>query len=927
MSVSGPEAANYATDIDTDLNDQRVRDHFDSSDGFDEPIAEVTNDYSESLSEMDRTPEAIHTVFLDMDADEKLIRDAIRQRQGVRRAYSTARDAWRNTPGPQNTPVPSGAVPGAPGAPTPYPAAPVAPPAFPGMPVVPPLAGPGFMNRLRQIGAVAGQAGAVAGHGLERAGHVVRNLSREGFGFYGAYDAVKENWVAKVVMSAGTSALARTAFHAMGVAGGPLGTMVGVTTGGIWGYIRGKNQTESAATWMADLDILKMDADHLNQFDEAQLERTVGIIKNAVDDGRMRGGPEQKLELAAKYRIMKNRLIHLRNEANNRGDELNPVIKRINESLTSENEIAEQVSRMAGRRYETEFKEIMHLKRNKVLMSAIKGAVVAGTVGGIFGFVQEHGGFHGAVDWIREKIHGIGHDFTGGGHEISGNVQQALEAKQQLLEHSSSIKQEVLEHGNRLDDILKEGSKLNDHYSHIQSLSQAGQDASIEGFKHNFPGDLHSFDGLLHNGNLKDMIQMTNVHNLDLNMLLPNGEHFGQYLVENKETFLQFSPDLQSFILSHPSVAPDFMNIVSAGSEETLKAIIDRYSVVLGAAALGGAVGLFVRAHRGQKESDKAVQEANYDGFQAVTTEMRSEGSNSASRGRDERNAQRNTQRTAEQEREAQIEVNRVAAINELTNAELVVFIDPADPRYNDLNRVNFHVDGVNRDGNNVATTLILRPITPLPRGRNIYNIDVNEYIDMEGNLRRDRVRLRTQADRQREQEAQQNEYERFINQTILGRFVGGVFVPDQAAAAALNLPQNMINGVRVEGHTTWPTGLDVSVRLTDLHRPVLQDPIYTVSAECQVSLLGNYLYKEGYQNTPNPAKNRHIQQVVRAGSLPGVGATHLLYMSGHFYSIESLHGANINLQQYDLNGNMTSLATTTANNLYNSEIYIFDHI
>ena len=1024
--MSTPEAANYSQDITTDLNRIRGLDRFDSSAGFDEPIAEMTDDYGQSLAEMDKNPEAIHDVFSQMDADEKLIRMAIRQRQGFRSAWNTARDAWVNTPGPQNIPVPGGAVPGAPAVPAPYPPAPVGPPPFPGMPAVAPLAGPGFINRLRQIGATAQQVIAPVQWGVERAEQSVRNLAREGNAFYGTYDVIKESWVTKVVLSAGVRAVAGTALHAAGVAGGPLGAISAAIPGGIWGYIRGKNQTESAAAWMSELDILKMNTAQLNQFTEGQIERTLGIIKNAVDEGRIRGNPEQKIELATKYRLMRCRLIALRNEANTRGDELNPVLERVDTALTSENEVAEQLTRMAGKKYEAEFKEIMQLKKNKVLMSMIKGAVVAGTIGGLLGFINEHGGPHGTIEWIHDKLHGIKGDFTGGNHEITGSVQHALEAKKDVLEHSANIHQEALQNQSSLNEMrdlhsaVSNGGDINlspdqlnalNHYEHIQNLSQAGQDASVQGFGHHLVSDIRIFDGLLHNSNLHDMTQMASVHNLDLHTVMPGGEQFGNYLVDNKEAFLQFPPDIQSFILSHPSVAPEFMNVVASGSEYTLKAIVDRYSVVLGAAALGGSIGLFVHAHRGQKEADKKIQDANYEGFQAVNAEMRSSGSNPVER----RQAAAATQRNQEQERATRIEANRQRAIEILTGAESVTFtggprladlagldlhvdrvdtnaagratimsLRPINPpaaagrningvdvndyidddgnlrmnlltlrnqeavqveanrqraiqtltnaesvtfnggtRDADLRGILLHVENVNTDAAGRVSTMVLNPINPpIPRGRDINNVDVNEYLDDDGNLRMDRITIRSQ-------ETIQREYERFLNQPILGRFAGGIFIPDAARAAALNLPPNMRMGVRLEGHTVWPIGLNINLRLTSLRTPVVQNPVYSADAEYQLGNVGNYIYREGFRVARDTAKINQIQELLSAGGV-GAGMAQLIYMGRSFFSVESVANNNTDvvLQQFDINGNQVNATiNTTRRRLENTELYIFDQV
>ena len=742
----------YLADVGSDDQHRRQGDPFDI-DFAPGASNELRQEYADHQAEIDREPAAVHAAYKSMDADCKLVRDLIRNRQGIRSALAAGVSAWRTAPITRNAGVPGGSVPRE---------------EIEEHPEIPAeqeqeQRPANFWGRTRN----AFRNLREENFGLQRSRNVIRNLQRENFGFFGTWDHAKESWFGRTLFSMAVGAGVRTGLSALQVSGGPLGALAGMATGGIFGYVRGKNQTESAATWMHELGITNLDEQQINNLNEAQLERVLGILKNAIEEGRVRGSSELKMEMAIKYRIVKNRLIALTNEAIGEGRELNPILDRISAALACEQDVGNEVSKMVAKQYENEFKELLKLKRGKMFKTVIKGAVIGGTIGGVFEFVHHHGGIRGTIDWIREHIEGLRDSAAGGEQGLSDAAHQALEAKRQALEQSTDIQQNIAEHQESMSSVSETHSQMVEgnidptqlpqeqlnavnHYDTIKNLGEAG---SVEGFRDNFADNISQFDNLLKNGDLHSMAEMTNVHNIDLQTMV-SGEHFGQYLIDNKDTFLQFPPEIQNFILSHPSVAPEFMNIASNGAESVVRGLVDKYSIVLGMAALGAGWGGYAWAHREQKDIDNSIANVYSERLAKGVQEMNSSGENAGQTHRRDAAEQRTRNEQRNREREQNYEGNRRNSIAEIRAADSIQFMGQG--RLTRPAGMTFHVEGVNRDRDGRETTFVLQPLENVQQGTNYHDIAIDDYLDAEGNINRRRLQL-TRLDRTREQEREQH--------------------------------------------------------------------------------------------------------------------------------------------------------------------------
>ncbi len=492
MAIGPGPRAEYRADVNEEAQHVVDGDDFDSSAGFARERAASEREYSRSLAEIERNPDACRQILESDDADSQLFHQILRDRRGIGGFFR------------------------------------------------------GIWNRFREsgIGRTLGMAGA---------GMAVRSVVNGSLGL-----------------------------------GGPVtDILIGGGMGAISGYTRAKEQTEGAAVWMSELGILRASNPELSRLDSGHLMTALGIMRNAIMDNRVRGNDATRFEMVLKYRQIKQLLGQRRNEARDAGETMNPALAAIDQMMGESNDDFNLVSRAAGEKYRKSYETVRDLNRNKVMISTIKGFALGSTIGGVLGWMFNHGGLQGAADWIK--------DHFGGGAQAAASPDALLQAKADALSQSAQIAGENADHAANLDtynqvmsgdvsyDSLSESNRaLVDHLSKLQGLADQGEHASIMGLH---TGEITQVDSILQGADpAQNLEQFANAHNIDMSVTLPNGEEFGNYLVEHKDAFIALPPEIQHFILSHPSVAEQLIEF--NGSPNAAMALIDKFS---GPIALAGA--------------------------------------------------------------------------------------------------------------------------------------------------------------------------------------------------------------------------------------------------------------------------------------------------------------------------------------------------
>lgn len=464
-----------------------------------------------------------------------------------------------------------------------------------------------------------------------------------------------------------------------------LSAIVGGVTGALWGRKRGKDQTESASTWMAELGILSKRGGESSRarienpaiLSDNDLAKALGVMKSAIEEGRVRGDSHQKLEMAAKYRLIRNELqSRRRHQLEHNPEGLNPVMARLDEEIAAADEDGQNISNMAQSENREFYDKVLGMKKDKVRMSTLKGALAGSAIGGAVSYLLDHGYASGAINWVKEHLGLQGSaDATGGagGHDTATS---ALEAKKEALMHSQAYQQETAQHManaqlpegietgaidvNTLTDAQKEAYQ---HLLNLADLGEHGRHVALNGLH---AGDLGNFDQMLNSGDsLRNLYDFAGNHNLDLAHTLSNGQQFGQFLVDHKDAFLGMPTDIQNFILSHPSVAVEFFNLPQQGMEALIALYMPK--VVIGLGVVGA--GAFGLAHLHQAGLDKKIRELYDQAHRAGLREI-------AGANKEER------------------KTTREGAIKELIDSEFVIFLNI---RGHQTER--YKVNGIDRDG------------------------------------------------------------------------------------------------------------------------------------------------------------------------------------------------------------------------------------
>lgn len=403
----------------------------------------------------------------------------------------------------------------------------------------------------------------------------------------------------------------------------PLSFLAGGTTGLITGLRRGKERHESASAWMAELGVLsRRDGQtrnervlNIDRMSDADLVRALSIMKQAVDDRRVRGNSQQKMEFAGVYRLIKNAIQERREtELYYNPENLTPIMSELDDSISAADEEGELISKFAAEKdeYRREYEKIIGLKKEKEKMTIIKSTIGGVVIGGTLGLVSEHGA-EKAYETLKNFFH-IGGDTLPAAKQEA--LTQLLEAKKEaLLQGSSEINQEVATHVGNLDNLDKliKGDITVDqltppevesvrHMLTMRELVDQGIHVSTKGFH---VGDMQQFNDMLNGGEtMRTLYDFAGSHNIDLTYAMDNGQQFGQFIADHKDAFAAMPSDVQNFVLSHPSVAEQFFGL---DDQATVGAFVKVGGKVLAAAGIAAAGGLFGWASKKQSQLRKEI--------------------------------------------------------------------------------------------------------------------------------------------------------------------------------------------------------------------------------------------------------------------------------------------------------------------------------
>lgn len=353
------------------------------------------------------------------------------------------------------------------------------------------------------------------------------------------------------------------------------GAISGAAMGGFWGYVRGKNKTESADAWMKELNIEELEIDNIDNYSDEDLEKAIGILKNAIEDGkngRIRGNTVSKINLARKYRIAKNEFS--RRISEEQQGESDSTIDELNQNAEIE---GKAISEFSGREYEELYKMLTERNKYTVVKEGIKGALVGAGVGYV-------------ANWAMDKI-----------FHVDGNSAKdaALEAKKESIRQAHDAKLEQF--GN--SDLH---SFNTDQTAHLQLVETKGD---LHGF--NNAEMSHFTESVNKSNNVWDLIKLSDsdLHNIDLHASIDGetGKNIGQFILEHKEAFTNLDPSVQREILSFPSLAEDIFKAVTENSAASASAISGNALGTLGLAAIGSG-GVYTLAAKKEKAANEKIE-------------------------------------------------------------------------------------------------------------------------------------------------------------------------------------------------------------------------------------------------------------------------------------------------------------------------------
>lgn len=498
-----------------DVNGVLNEDQYNSQWGFRPHREDARQDLTRDLIETVRSPETVRQILDSGDADARLLEQLLCERRGIRGVGRRISQS--------------------------------------------------FLGRMLGMGAVGYAAHGASEAGLQAVGQaVVENSGKES---------------AKAVMDVLAPAFSAT---------------VGATMGGLWGWLRGKDQEYSAATWMQNLSILRASKNEIDALPDEQLYASLGILKNAIDSGAIRGRSIHKLEMVAKYNQIKNLLRTRVIEARAGGAELNPVLARLDAAIDGSTQEMRRISEAAGAEFKDIYGRLSKMKKKKVTATVVKGAIVGGLVGGVARCawiladkIPALAGLKDAIvnspvvqnvsDWAREhlphfSVNASGVDIDGGQDLLHQRMEELRNGVLQpdIASHDANLGAFNQEQAMLAGDMSGGGDTL---YSpdmntydpqHLENLQAMG--GRLDGFG---DGGLDQFNQHLANGDMSGITEQASIHNIDIYSEVANGQKFSEFLINNKEAYLSLPPEVQNFVVSHPSIAEEFVQVVSQNNPES----------------------------------------------------------------------------------------------------------------------------------------------------------------------------------------------------------------------------------------------------------------------------------------------------------------------------------------------------------------------
>jgi len=518
MAVGPGPLAAFGRGVDIGVRSASNSDGYDSGAGFSVERGQATREAARSLAEEERNPELSSEIIDETDADAVLLQQILADRRGLRGVWNRFK----------NSRITRGAI------------------------------------TCLKWGAAAAGVGLVAG----------------------------------AVAGGGLALVAPGAMIAGAVEGGAVGAAIGAFTG----KMAGKARQENAATWMSDLKILRSTHAELGRTNEGELLVALGVMRNAIMDRKVRGTDATRMEMVLKYRQIKQILATRREEARAEGlegEDMNPAIRAIDEALQESNGELQAISDMAGETYKEAYDTLVEDKNAIVRAFIRKNALKRGAFGAVFGALAPmvHAAFAGPDSAVSTVGQGtaLGSEsanaVAGGSHAAATGAHVAGEsaamAKMHALQGTDHIVQETATHATNMNDYMAgmhgntmafppgTDMAIMDHLARLENaVNTASTHGSLAGLH---GGDLASFGSVLHGGmsNLHQVSDFLWHHNIDSTFSI-NGQPFAEFLATNQSTFLGFPDVVQSFILSHPSIAPDLFALAQHGTPAAASALVTK---------------------------------------------------------------------------------------------------------------------------------------------------------------------------------------------------------------------------------------------------------------------------------------------------------------------------------------------------------------
>jgi hypothetical protein len=424
--------------------------------------------------------------------------------------------------------------------------------------------------------------------------------------------------IARMVGGGAVLGALRVGMAAIGVGGAVAGGISGAVGGGFFAWLRARDREESAATWMRELGIQGDDQNSYERIEEmnpGQLYMVLGVLRSAIMEGRVRGTQESRLSLALKYRQIRNRLQELNQQSNDLNETGNPVFDSIQAAMAANNNEFREISRSAEAQYRTAYEQIRQMKGRRALMSGLKGAAIGLAAGATLGYLMDPNN----VDTSSSQPDAVASTTN------DDPVQRMLDA-QRLAEQNPNLAENINSHNAEMDmyyKVMDQGAPIPDNdqmretITQLARLNEAG--GHIEGMD---PQALSDFSNMMKtNPNLTDIFNMANHNNLDFTAAMGNNQEFANYLLQNKDVFNQMTPEIQRFVLSHPTFSEGIFEAAKTGFKLSFDPISPATATIFGrifaAISVAAGAGGFTYAHIQQRRIDRDLSAANQNGWLA----------------------------------------------------------------------------------------------------------------------------------------------------------------------------------------------------------------------------------------------------------------------------------------------------------------------